>query len=52
MVVVRWGYIILQGTAALAGGLLLTWLGFTQLFILMAAIQILSTLVILKLQLE
>ena len=49
MVVVRWGYIYF---AALAGGLLLTWLGFTQLFILMAAIQILSTLVILKLQLE
>jgi DHA1 family multidrug resistance protein-like MFS transporter len=46
------GIFILQGTAALAGGLLLTWLGFTQLFILMAAIQILSTLVILKLQLE
>jgi len=46
------GIFILQGTAALIGGLLLTWLGFTQLFIAMAVIQIFSALIVLRLKLN
>ena len=46
------GIFVIQGIAALVGGLFLTWLGFAQLFVLMSTVQILSALVVLRLKID